>query len=164
MFKTIAILAVCVVTGINDPAQGQVKKRSDSEREVFHLRNLEKDFGYSQAVRVGNTIHISGSVSMNDTGEVLGKGDMKEQLKNALEDIRKTLAHFGADYGDVVKETIFTTDMDALLSATGVRGKFYEGYEYPAATWVAVPRLVSPDFLVEVEVVAVLKVKKRGKR
>lgn len=164
MFRTLMIVGALLFTGTLHPSPGQVKKRSKPDREVFHLRKLEKGFGYSQAVRVGNTIHISGSVSMNDEGEVLGKGDMKEQLKNALEDIRKTLAHFGGDYGDIVKETIFTTDMDALLSATDVRAKYYDGYEFPAASWVAVPRLVSPDFLVEVEVVAVLKQKRAGRR
>jgi enamine deaminase RidA (YjgF/YER057c/UK114 family) len=130
-----------------------------TDREVFHLRELEVPFGYTQAVRVGDTIHVSGSVSMDARGRVLGKGDMAAQLRNAYEDIRQSLAHFGAGMGDVVHETIYTTDMDKLLANTAVRAELYRGHDYPAASWVGVTRLVDPDYLVEVEVTAVLPAK-----
>jgi len=143
-------------------AAAAASKAAQPEREVFHLRELEVPFGYSQAVRVGDTIHISGSVSMDASGQLLAKGDMAAQLRNAYEDIRKTLAHFGATFGDVVEETIYTTDMDKLLAAAGtVRADVYKGADYPAGSWVGVTRLVDPDYLVEISVTAVRRPKPR---
>lgn len=170
--KTLALAAVLLASTLpgeasevkaSPPAAAPAPAPSPApEREVFHLRTLEVPFGYSQAVRVGDTIHVSGSVSMDADGRVLGKGNMAEQLRNALEDVRKSLAHFGAGMGDVVHETIYTTDMDKLLASTPVRAEFYKGHDYPAASWVGVARLVDPDYLVEVEVTAVLRPKPAG--
>jgi enamine deaminase RidA (YjgF/YER057c/UK114 family) len=159
-----AIAAVAFLIAVSPMAAAAAdRKPADTEREVFHLRELEVPFGYSQAVRVGDTIHVSGSVSMDASGQVLGKGDMAAQLRNAYEDIRKSLAHFGATFGDVVEETIYTTDMDKLLASAGaVRADVYKGADYPAGSWVGVTRLVSPDYLVEVSVTAVRRPKPRS--
>ena len=159
MKKAVLIaLTLLAAPAVGSPA-ATAPRPPPTDREVFHLRELEVPFGYTQAVRVGDTIHVSGSVSMDARGRLLGKGDMAAQLRNAYEDIRKSLAHFGAGMGDVVHETIYTTDMDKLLANTAVRAEFYRGHDYPAASWVGVTRLVDPDYLVEVEVTAVLPAK-----
>ena len=149
LFLALALL-VTVSAAAKDP------RSPTQDREVFHLRALERPFGYSQAVRIGDTIHVSGSVSMDQNGRTIGKGDMAAQLKNAYGDITKTLAHFGATMADVVRETIYTTDMDKLLSNTAVRAEVYKGLEYPSGSWVQVSRLVDPDYLVEIEVTAIM--------
>jgi 2-iminobutanoate/2-iminopropanoate deaminase len=124
--------------------------------QVYHLRNIEKAFGYSQAVKDGSTLFISGSLSMDDDGHPLAVGDMAGQLRNIYADIRKTLEAHGATFENIVKEVIYTIDMDALLESAPIRSEFYEDFELPATSWIGVPRLVHPEFLVEVEVTACL--------
>ena len=68
----------------------------------------------------------------------------------------RTLAAHGADFEEVVKETIFTTDMDALLKASDLRFEYYSKERLPTTSWVQVQRLVDPGFLVEIEVIAEL--------
>lgn len=127
-----------------------------AERKDFQLRSFEPKFGYTQAVKVGRVIHVSGSVSMDLQGRTVGPGDMRTQVRQAYEVVRQSLAFYGADFSHVVKETVHTTDMDAFLKVTDERAKFYAGTRFPAASWIGVPRLVSPEYLVEVGVEAVL--------
>ena len=126
-------------------------------KQVFHLRPYEKDFGYSQAVLIGKTLYISGSVSTDENGRMVAPADMAGQMRAAYANIRRTLAAHGADFGEVVKETIYTTNMDALLKASDLRFEFYDKERLPATAWVQVERLVDPGFLVEIEVVAELQ-------
>jgi len=109
-------------------------------KRVFHLNPYEKDFGYSQAVLIDKTLYISGSVAADA----------------AYSNIRRTLAAHGADFEEVVKETIYTTDMNALLKASDLRFEYYDKERLPTTSWLQVQRLVDPGFLVEIEVVAEL--------
>jgi 2-iminobutanoate/2-iminopropanoate deaminase len=121
---------------------------SDSSRKsCWHLNAaVETDIGYCQAVRAGNLLHISGSV---------GKGEMGAAMHGAYDELKKTLEANGANFGYVVKETVFTTDLDAFIQNKAIRREYY-GSEFPAATWVQVQRLYTPAFVVEVEITAQL--------
>jgi 2-iminobutanoate/2-iminopropanoate deaminase len=125
-------------------------------KQVFHLNPYEKDFGYSQAVLIDKTLYISGSVAADENGRLVAGGDMAGQMRAAYTNIRRTLAAHGAAFDEVVKETIYTTNMDALLKASDVRLEYYDKERLPTTSWVQVQRLVDPGFLVEIEVVAEL--------
>jgi len=125
-------------------------------KQIFHLNDYEKDFGYSQAVLIDKTLYVSGSVAVDANGRLVAPGDMAGQMRAAYANIRRTLAAHGADFDEVVKETIYTTDMDALLKSSDVRFDYYDKERLPTASWVQVQRLVDPGFLVEIEVVAEL--------
>ena len=125
-------------------------------KQVFHLTPYEKDFGYSQAVLIGKTLYISGSVPADENGRTAAPGDMAGQMRAAYANIRRTLTAHGAGFGEVVKETIFTTNMDALLEASDLRFEYYDKERLPATSWVEVQRLVDRGFLVQIEVVAEL--------
>jgi 2-iminobutanoate/2-iminopropanoate deaminase len=125
-------------------------------KQVFHLTPYEKDMGYSQAVLIDKTLYISGSVAVDQNGQPLSPGDMVGQMRAAYSIIRRTLAAHGADFEEVVKETIYTTNMDALLKASDLRFEFYNKERLPATSWVQVERLTNPGFLVQIEVVAEL--------
>src|ERR1700679_3681109 len=125
-------------------------------KQVFHLNAYEKDFGYSQAVLIDKTLYISGSVAADQDGRLVSAGDMAGQMRAAYSNIRRTLAAHGADFEEVVKETIYTTDMDALLKASDLRFEFYNKERLPTTSWVQVQRLVDPGFLVQIEVIAEL--------
>src|ERR1017187_10527561 len=83
-------------------------------------------------------------------------GDMAGQMRAAYTNIQRTLAANCADFETIVKESIFTTDKDALLKASDVRFEYYDKERLPATSWVQVQRLVDPGFLVQIEVVAEL--------
>lgn len=125
-------------------------------KQVFHLNAYEKDFGYSQAVLIDKTLYVSGTVAVDSDGRLVAPGDLAGQMRAAYANIRRTLAAHGADFDQVVKETIYTTDMDALLKSSDVRFEYYDKERLPTVSWVQVQRLVDPGFLVEIEVVAEL--------
>ena len=126
-------------------------------KQVFHLREeLEKSFSFCQAVKVGKTLYISGSVSWDEDGNVLGKGDIKVQIRNVYNEIKKTLEAYGATFEDIVKETIFTKDMEALNEAAPIRAEFFKNFKPPASTWVGISQLAIPDTLIEIEAIAEL--------
>jgi enamine deaminase RidA (YjgF/YER057c/UK114 family) len=125
-------------------------------KQVFHLNAYEKDFGYSQAVLIDKTLYVSGSVAVDAAGRLVAPGDMAGQMRAAYTNIQRTLAAHGADFEQVVKETIYTTNMDALLKASDLRFEYYNKEMLPTVTWVQVQRLMDPGFLVEIEVVAEL--------
>jgi enamine deaminase RidA (YjgF/YER057c/UK114 family) len=77
-------------------------------------------------------------------------------MRAAYTNIRRTLAAHGVSFNEVVKETIYTTNMDALLKASDLRFEYYDKERLPATSWVQVQRLVDPGFMVEIEVVAEL--------
>jgi 2-iminobutanoate/2-iminopropanoate deaminase len=125
-------------------------------KQVFHLNPYERDMGYSQAVLIGKTLYISGTVAADRDGRALAPGDMAGQMRAAYSVIRRTLAAHGAGFEEVVKETIYTTDMDGLLKASDQRFEYYDRERLPATSWVQVQRLADPEFLLQIEVIAEL--------
>jgi 2-iminobutanoate/2-iminopropanoate deaminase len=107
-------------------------------------------------VLIDKTLYVSGTVAVDSNGRLVAPGDMAGQMRAAYANIRRTLAAHGADFDEVVKETIYATDMDALLKSSDVRFEYYDKERLPTVSWVQVQRLVDPGFLVEIEVVAEL--------
>jgi reactive intermediate/imine deaminase len=111
---------------------------------------------YSQGVRVGDTIYVSGQLPFDAAGSLVGKGDMRAQARQVIENIRHVLAAEGATLDDVVKLTMFLTDMSRAGEAREVRMEYFVKNP-PASTGVEVSRLTNPDCLIEIEAVAVLR-------
>ncbi|WP_313251476.1 RidA family protein [Stenotrophomonas sp.] len=111
--------------------------------ERHSLGSWEADIGYSGVVRDGDTLHISGVPCR-------GK-DMPEAVQRCYGKLNEILQRFGADSSQVVKETAFTTDMDALVKAIPERKAFFADGRYPAASWVQVERLFNAQDMLEVE-------------
>ncbi len=118
-----------------------------SNTEVYHRGPWEQQIGYSQAIRVGNTVYISGTVGADEKGF---PPDLEAQMKLAYKAIKETLAHFGADFSNVVNERIQTTDVEALIKAQETRKAVY-GEWLPAATWIEVRRLYSTEAKLEID-------------
>ena len=111
---------------------------------------------YSHIVKAGNTLYIAGQVGADAQGKVVGPG-MAQQLEQVLKNLQTALKSQGADFANVVKITIYTTDVDAFRApdAAAIRAKYF-GKTVPASTLVGVTRLASPDYKVEIEATAVL--------
>ena len=118
---------------------------SRPQRSCFHRSEaIETEIGYCQAVRSGNRLYISGTV---------GQGEMPAAVQTAYEHLKQTLEANGLTFHDVVKENVYTTDLDAFEKSKDIRKGFY-GDSLPAATWVQVQRLYLPSLVVEVELIA----------
>lgn len=114
---------------------------------------------FSQAIEVVNPekmIFVSGFTSRDKEGNVVGKDDIKEQTDNVLKNIQHILREAGATMNDIVKLTIYIRDMNMFSEIHEVRAKYFVK-PYPAAAMLEVSRMVSPDHLIEIEAIAVLK-------
>ena len=128
------------------------------EKKLFNFGvPWEHNISFSQgaAVRGGRWILLSGQASIDDEGRVVGKGDMELQVRTSLEAVRRGLALGDATPGDVVKLNVYTTDCRAFHKTQPIREAFF-ARPYPAQTLVEVTRLAMRDFLVELEVIAVV--------
>jgi 2-iminobutanoate/2-iminopropanoate deaminase len=115
----------------------------------------EKEYGYSQAVKVGDTIYLSGQVSHDDKGNIVGVGNMEVQMRRAWANVAKLLKDYGATIANVVDEVIFVTDIEAALTAAvKVRPEVFGGRPVVASTLVQVSRLAFPELMIEIKCIA----------
>jgi 2-iminobutanoate/2-iminopropanoate deaminase len=123
-------------------------------REYFHLRpEVEKAFGYTHAVGIGDDIRISGAVSMDDEGNPTAVDDLEQQMKNAYSDLDKVLKHYGCTFDDVIVENVFTTDMAKFLEVSSYRNSIYTR-QFPTGSWLEVKGLALPGLMIEIELEA----------
>jgi 2-iminobutanoate/2-iminopropanoate deaminase len=115
----------------------------------------EKEYGYAQAVKVGDTIYISGQVSHDDNGNIVGTGDMEAQMRQAYANIKKVLVQFGANMDNLVDEILFVTDINtAFAAAAKCRQEIFSGTPVVASTIVQIQRLAFPELMIEIRCVA----------
>jgi 2-iminobutanoate/2-iminopropanoate deaminase len=125
-----------------------------AEREEIRAPGLAEPFShYTDAVRVGDLLFVSGCVAVDESGTVVGIGDVVAQARQVFTNIGLVLAAAGAGFGDIAKVTIFLTNVDDRARINPVREEFF-GEARPASTLIEVSRLVLPEFLIEVEAVA----------
>ncbi|MDP9875992.1 enamine deaminase RidA (YjgF/YER057c/UK114 family) [Variovorax boronicumulans] len=112
----------------------------------------------ADGVQVGDTIYLSGQVSVDSEGRTLGAGDIAAQVRQAYANVRSVLASFGASMADVVDETLFVTDIDGFLGQAdalfALRAEMFGGEPQISQTLVQVARLGSPDWLIEIKCIA----------
>jgi reactive intermediate/imine deaminase len=112
---------------------------------------------FAQVVKVGDQVYIAGQTAVDKKGNVVGKGDIEAQTRQIFKNLQKCLDAAGAKFDQVVKLNIYSTDLDAhLATITKVRREYFPK-EPVASTTVQVPRLVHPDWLLEIEAIAVLE-------
>lgn len=112
---------------------------------------------YAQGVEVsgGRMLYISGQVPIDAEGRLVGEGDIREQARQVFRNIKAIVEEAGGSMGDIVKLTTFLTNMEDYAGFVEVRSEFIPA-PYPAATLVEVSSLVRPEWLLEVEAIAVL--------
>ena len=130
-----------------------------ASKEVFSFGPF-KDF-IADGVRMGDTIRLSGSVSVDDQGQTLHAGDIVKQAQQAYAHIARVLRRFGATMDDIADETVYVTDMSAVLGDQekmgaffGARAEAYGGNPRVAQSLIGVSELAAPDLMIEIKVVA----------
>ncbi len=119
---------------------------------------LSKPTGYTHVVEVtgpAKTVYISGQIALDKDGIVVGAGDMKAQAEQVFRNLQAALEAAGAKFSDVVKMNTYITDIDKAPAVREVRARYF-GETAPASTLVQVVHLARPEFLLEIEVIAVV--------
>ncbi|EEA84368.1 MULTISPECIES: RidA family protein [Peptostreptococcales] len=125
------------------------------KHEVIHTNNAPAALGpYSQAIKAGNLLFLSGQVPLDPETMTVVEGGIKEQATRSLTNIKNVLAEAGADFSNVVKTTVFIKDMNEFNDLNEVYAEFF-GENKPARSCVEVARLPK-DVKVEIELIAVL--------
>lgn len=131
----------------------------------------EDQYGYFQAVKVDDTIYVSGQLShdeqgnlvgaatLDDSGNIRDHSNMEIQMRQTYANAKKILGEFGATLDNVVEEVVYVTDMDAAMSVAGAVRKEAYGSEKPqvASTILVTPRLAFPAQLIEIKFIAKLR-------
>ena len=122
--------------------------------DVFnHNVPAESDFGYSQAIKSGELIHISGQLSFDEAGEFLYAGDFDAQLKRTYANMDKVLDHYGVTRNQVVSQTLYVVNLRQNAAATAEGNLAYFGDNRPASTVLGVTELTLPGQVVEISFV-----------
>jgi enamine deaminase RidA (YjgF/YER057c/UK114 family) len=111
--------------------------------------------GYSRAVKVGNTIEVTGTVAVNENNELVGGNSAYKQTRFILQKIEKVLAQAGASLKDVVRTRMFVTDISLWEEYGKAHGEFFENIK-PCTSMIEVKGLIAPEYLIEIEATAIL--------
>jgi enamine deaminase RidA (YjgF/YER057c/UK114 family) len=124
-------------------------------KERIQPEGLAKPPTYSHVVKAGDTIYLAGQTPVNERGEVVHKGNVTGQATQVFENMKKALGSVGADFSDLVKVTVYVTD-PRFRDAVGEVRRQYMADALPASTLVVAAGLANPDYLLEIEGIAVL--------
>jgi len=129
-----------------------------ADLNAFNAPGVVKPFGIFSGAAwqpEGKVLQISGQVSQDVDGNIVGIGDITAQTRQILDNISKILDAVGGQMSDIAKVTVFITDMSMLDEIHRVRSEYFTP-PYPASSLVQVVRLVKSDYLIEIEAVAVI--------
>ena len=144
IMNRIIFVTACLLFSVTASAQ---QTKAPIEKEKWHWGDPNKQdtaAGYAQALKVGEVLYISGTVSL--TIDEAG-------IKRLYSNLERSLKQYGLTFQHVVKENLYTTDIEAMKQFNYVRKQFYKG-DFPAATWVQIARLYMPEAKLEIELIA----------
>ena len=135
----------------------QSKKNNMSERMNYSTgAKWESIVGYSRAVRLGNIIEVSGTVAVDESGNPYSPGNGYEQTIKIFEIIKKSILASGGTMEDVIRTRMFVTDISKWSEIGKAHGEIFHDIK-PVTTMVEVSKLISPEYVVEIEATAILK-------
>ncbi|MGA9671661.1 MAG: RidA family protein [Terracidiphilus sp.] len=132
---------------------------SEVNFQLLIPETMPKSVGYSQVATVtgGTTVFIAGQVALDKSGNVVGKDDFRAQVEQVFENLKAAVEAAGGSFGKVIKLNSYFLDLSNLPEFREVRDRYISLENPPASTAVQVSRLFRPEFLVEIEAVAVVK-------
>jgi enamine deaminase RidA (YjgF/YER057c/UK114 family) len=122
--------------------------------DVFnHDVPAEDDFGYSQAIKSGDLVHVSGQLAFDEAGEFLHAGDFAAQLERTYANTDKILEHYGATRNQVVSQTLYVVNLRQNAEAAAEGNREYFGDHRPVSTVLGVTELTLPGQVIEISFV-----------
>lgn len=127
-------------------------------REIIHPKSVHstQGVGYSHVARAGNTFYIAGQIALDKQGHLVGRGDIEQQARQAYANLEAILRELGGSLDNIVKLTTYLTDRSNLEGFRKVRNSVFAG-AFPPNTLLFISGLAHPDYLIEVEAVAVIE-------
>ena len=157
MVGSLALLATLAEAQAARTANANAK----AQTQFINPEGLNQPTGYTHVViaQPGKLVYISGQVSLNAKGEIVGRGDLRTQVTQVMENLKTALAAAGAAPRDIVKVNYYAVNLkpDLLPIIREVRNKYFSTDHPPASTLVGVTALAHEDFLIEIEAVATVK-------
>lgn len=155
---SLVLSATVAFAKVKQTSQGE--KRKMSNEKIFQLLvpdTMPKSVGYSQLAVVtgGKVVFIAGQVALDKSGNVVGKDDFKAQIQQVFENLKAAVEAAGGSFSDIIKLNSYLLDLSHLSDFREVRDKYINVKTPPVSTAIQVPRLFRPEFLIEVEAVAV---------
>ena len=126
------------------------------KKETINPEGLSRRPFYSHVVKAGDTVYIAGQVSRDKDGNVIGIGDFRAQAEKVYQNIGIALKAGGSSLGNVLSATAYVTSIDYIPILIEVHTKYFGAEQQPALASIVVKSLASPDFLVEIQAVAVV--------
>jgi enamine deaminase RidA (YjgF/YER057c/UK114 family) len=151
---TAAVMSVgCVNAHI-----GEGEMSAEKNFQLFIPETMPRSVGYSQVAMVtgGRTVFISGQVGLDRSGNIVGRDDFRAQVRQVFENLQAAIESVGGSFRDVIKLNGYFVDLANLPDFRKVRDEYINVESPPASTAVQVPRLFRPEFLVEIEAIAVV--------
>jgi len=164
-----AVVAAVVCARDFGAAKGQTMGTQNAKAhdgKAFHIFNPETmakpTAGYSQVAEVGDgkIVYIAGQVALDKAGNLVGKDDLRAQVQQVFENLKAAVEASGGDFNNVIKLNYYcagSVDPAQLPAVREVRDKYVNTANPPTSTFVFVQRLVRPEWLIEVDAVAMVK-------
>ncbi|MGH9769567.1 MAG: RidA family protein [Blastocatellia bacterium] len=131
------------------------KTMPESQAKVRFINRAPAGYSHVVETRGGRTLYISGQISVDAEGKLVGASDFRAQVKQVFENLKARLAEGGATFKDVVKLNYYITDASEIQALREIRNGYLNTEQPPASTLVVVKQLVRPEYLIEVEAIAV---------
>lgn len=131
---------------------------NQAKLEWVRPATVHKPKGYSHGLKVrgGTALYIAGQVALDAAGNLVGKDEFRTQVRQVFENLKAIVEAAGGRFGDIVKFNVYVTDVARLEEFREVRDLYVDVANPPTSTLVQVVQLFRPDFLIEVEAVAIL--------
>jgi enamine deaminase RidA (YjgF/YER057c/UK114 family) len=123
--------------------------------EILKLRSVHPTKGYSHASKAGNTLYIAGQIAQDVDGNLVGKGDFETQVRQVCQNLKNIMEEAGGTLQNIVKKTTFLTHYSYIDTYRRVRSEYFPE-PCPPNTLLIIESLALPDYMIEVEAVAVL--------
>jgi 2-iminobutanoate/2-iminopropanoate deaminase len=132
---------------------------SQASVKISNPPSMHKPMGYSHIAKVsgGKLVFISGQVALDSKGELVGRDHYAAQTKQIFENMKIALAEAGGMLKDLIKLNYYCLDLSLMGEVRAVRNIYLDRENYPVSTAVGVKQLVRPEFLVEIEAVAIVR-------
>ncbi len=123
--------------------------------DILKLKSVHSTIGYSHAAKAGDTLYIAGQIAQDVNGNLVGKGDFEAQVRQVFTNLKNIMAEAGSSLQHIVKMTTFLTHYSYIETYRSVRNEFFSE-PFPPNTLLIIGSLALPDYMVEVEAIAVL--------
>jgi enamine deaminase RidA (YjgF/YER057c/UK114 family) len=123
--------------------------------EILKLKSVHPTKGYSHASKVGNTLYIAGQIARDVDGNLVGQGDFETQVRQVCENLKNIVEEAGGTLQNIVKKTTFLTHYSTIETYRRVRSEYFPEPS-PPNTLLIIDSLALPEYMIEVEAVAVL--------